>query len=133
MRQDQRFAPGQAVSAPLFARYLEETFDWLVTADPHLHRIGALDEVFGIPTERIVTAPLLAEWIGTYIVNPVLLGPDGESKQWVAEAARLVACLAAGAARVVSTDSIPHPSNAISLAPALAGQMMPHLGRGVTR
>src|SRR5690606_33871912 len=30
MRQDVRFAAGQAVSAPLFARFLEESFDWLV-------------------------------------------------------------------------------------------------------
>ena len=29
MRQDRRFAPGQAVSAPLFAKYLQESFDWL--------------------------------------------------------------------------------------------------------
>src|SRR3546814_2162433 len=27
MRQDRRFSPGQAVSAPLFARFLEESFD----------------------------------------------------------------------------------------------------------
>lgn len=38
MRQDKRFHPGEAVSAPLFARFLEQNFDWLVTADPHLHR-----------------------------------------------------------------------------------------------
>ena len=37
--------------------------------------------------------------------------------------------LAAGAARVVSTDSIPHPSNAISLALALAKHTSPHLRR----
>ena len=46
MRQDQRFAPGQAVSAPLFARFLEASFDWLVTVDPHLHRIHDLADIF---------------------------------------------------------------------------------------
>lgn len=204
MRQDRRFEPGQAVSAPLFARFLEQAFDWLVTADPHLHRIAGLDEIFSIPAERVVTAPLLAEWIGAHVADPVLLGPDGESKQWVAEVAQLTGCpyevlqkhrsgdrqvevsmpqqamldartpvilddiassgrtmieavgrlkaigaappvcvlihalfggnayddiLAAGAARVVSTDSIPHPSNAISLALALAKHTSPHLRR----
>lgn len=205
MRQDRRFEPGQAVSAPLFASFLGETFDWLVTADPHLHRIPALEEIFSIPAGRVATAPLLAEWITAHVADAVLLGPDGESKQWVAKVARLARCpyevlrkqrggdrqvalsapsaeafrsrtpvilddiastgrtmieaikhlraigcappvcmvihavfaanayediLAAGAARVVSTDSIPHPSNAIPLAPALATHMLPHLQAG---
>ena len=37
MRQDRRFAEGQAVSAPLFARFLEETFDWLVTSEMSIY------------------------------------------------------------------------------------------------
>ncbi|CAM5536243.1 ribose-phosphate pyrophosphokinase-like domain-containing protein [Rhodanobacter lindaniclasticus] len=32
MRQDTRFHRGEAVSTPLFAQFLEEAFDWLVTA-----------------------------------------------------------------------------------------------------
>lgn len=195
MRQDRRFSPGQAVSAPLFACFLEQSFDWLVTADPHLHRIHALSALFKIPAHRIETAPLLAEWIAANVTDAVLLGPDSESRQWVAQVARLAdrpfevlekhrsgdrdvmisvphgeallagtpvilddiassgrtliqaierlcaagarppVCLvihavfadnahadilAAGAARVVTTDSIPHVTNAISLAQALA-------------
>jgi ribose-phosphate pyrophosphokinase len=195
MRQDRRFAAGQAVSAPIFARFLEQSFDWLVTVDPHLHRIADLHEIFGIPAERAESAPLLAEWISRNVDDPVLLGPDGESKQWVARVAELAGCpfqvlekqrlgdrsvevsgvrdtgfegrtpvivddiassgrtlvraveqlvaletrppvcvvihavfagsayediLAAGAARVISTDTIPHSSNAIHLDAALA-------------
>ena len=195
MRQDRRFAEGQAVSAPLFAGFLEESFDWLVTADPHLHRIHALEDLFDIPVRRIETAPLLAGWIAANVPDAVLLGPDSESRQWVAEVApladrpfevlekrrsgdrsvevsiphseallagtpvilddiassgrtliqaiqRLLATgtrppicvvihavfagdahtdiLSAGAARVVTTDSIPHASNAVSLAQVLA-------------
>lgn len=92
MRQDRRFAPGQAVSAPLFAGFIEESFDWLVTADPHLHRIPSLDRVFTIPANWVVTAPLLAEWITGHVADPVLLGPDSESQQWVAEVANLAGC-----------------------------------------
>ena len=88
MRQDHRFAPGQAVSAPIFARFLQESIDWLVTADPHLHRIHSLGELFDIPTRRVETAPLLAEWIKANVPDAVLLGPDGESRQWVAEVAQ---------------------------------------------
>lgn len=89
MRQDRRFREGQAVSAPLFARFLGQSFDWLVTVDPHLHRIARLDDVFSIPATRVVAAPLLAGWIRETLPDAVLLGPDSESQQWVAEVARL--------------------------------------------
>ena len=195
MRQDRRFEAGQAVSARLFAQFLGESFDWLVTVDPHLHRIARLEEVFPIPAVRAVSAPLLANWIKTNRPDAVLLGPDSESQQWVAEVARLAGrpyevlrkvrtgdrqvevsvpdsavlrdgtpvilddiassgrtlvrtierlvaagtrapvclvihavfagsahddILAAGAARIITTDTIPHTSNAIGIASILA-------------
>lgn len=195
MRQDHRFERGQAVSAPLFAQFLGESFDWLVTVDPHLHRIARLQNVFPMPAIRAVSAPLLATWISTNLPDAVLLGPDSESQQWVAEVARLAGrpyevlrkvrtgdrqvevsvpdsavlrdgtpvilddiassgrtlvrtierlvavgtrapvclvihavfagsahddILAAGAARIITTDTIPHPSNAIGIASVLA-------------
>ena len=89
MRQDRRFEARQAVSAPLFAQFLGESFDWLVTVDPHLHRIARLQDVFPMPAIRAVSAPLLATWISTNLPDAVLLGPDSESQQWVAEVARL--------------------------------------------
>jgi len=195
MRQDKRFHSGEAVAAPLFARFLEESFDWLVTADPHLHRNPDLSSLYRIPARRVATAPLVSDWIRDNIPNPIVIGPDSESGQWVADIARRAGApyqvlskirrgdrdvevslpdlnvargrtpvivddivssgrtaietlghlerlglpaavciaihavfaadayeqlLAAGAAQVVSTDSIPHPSNAISIAPLLA-------------
>jgi ribose-phosphate pyrophosphokinase len=203
MRQDRRFAPGQAVSAPLFAACLEESFDWLVTADPHLHRVPDLAKLFAIPARRVVTAPVLAEWITQHVADPVLLGPDEESRQWVAEVSDLVGCpyevlykhrsgdrsveisiptnpvlkdgtpvllddiassgrtlvralerlieagtnppvcvvihavfagdaynaiLGTGALQIVTTDSIPHESNAIGIAPLLAQAVQSILG-----
>jgi ribose-phosphate pyrophosphokinase len=89
MRQDRRFRDGQAVSAPLFSRFLGETFDWLVTVDPHLHRIARIEDVFSIPAIRVTAAPLLARWIRKNLPEAVVLGPDSESEQWVAEVARL--------------------------------------------
>ena len=89
MRQDRRFEARQAVSAPLFAQFLGESFDWLVSVDPHLHRIARLQDVFPMPAMRAVSAPLLATWISTNLPDAVLLGPDSESQQWVAEVARL--------------------------------------------
>lgn len=195
MRQDHRFEAGQAVSAPLFAQFLGESFEWLVTVDPHLHRIARLEDVFPMPAIRAASAPLIAAWIRTHLPDAVLLGPDSESQQWVAEVARLAgrpyevlrkvrsgdrsvdvsvpesvalregapvilddiassgntmaraverllasgtdapvclaihavfgdgahdAILSAGAARVITTDTIPHPSNAIGISSVLA-------------
>ena len=195
MRQDRRFRPGQSVSATLFSDFLSESFDWLVTVDPHLHRIARLEDVFPMPAVCVVAAPLIAAWIAREVPDAILLGPDSESQQWVAEVARMAGrpyevlrkkrtgdrrvvvsvpksadlgrgtpvilddiassgrtmvraiervlaagapppvsilihavfaggayddILAAGAARVVTTDTIPHPSNVISVTEAIA-------------
>lgn len=196
MRQDARFHEGEAISAPIFARFLAESFDWIVTADPHLHRNPTLETLFPIPAQTVATAPLLATWIAENILDAVILGPDSESQQWVAEVARHIGrpyevlrkirtgdrlveigipdspaltsgtpvilddiassgrtlvrtlerlkevgaqpatCVVihavfaataeadirrAGAERIVTTDSIPHPTNAIGIAAPLAG------------
>ena len=195
MRQDMRFHRGEAVSAPLYARFLEESFDWLVTADPHLHRNPELSALYRIPAVRVAAAPVVAEWIRDNVPDAMLIGPDSESEQWVADIAKCAnlpwqvlhkersgdrdvqvslpdvasalgrtpvivddivssghtvietlghlqrlglpaaVCIAihavfaedaydqllkAGAERVVSTDSISHPSNAMSIAGLLA-------------
>ena len=52
MRQDRRFKPGEAVTSRQVAHLLSETFDWLVTVDPHLHRYGALQEIYLDPGAR---------------------------------------------------------------------------------
>ena len=83
LRQDQRFRPGEAVTSRLFARMVSGTFDWLVTIDPHLHRLAALDAAYTIPTRTLHAAPLIAEWITKNVQRPVLIGPDVESEQWV--------------------------------------------------
>lgn len=196
MRQDKRFHPGEAVSAPLFSRFLEQSVDWLVTVDPHLHRNPSLDVLFKIPAHNVAAAPAMADWLLANVPDAILIGPDSESAQWVADIAERArvpfqvltkiregdravrvslpdpiaargrtpvvvddivssghtmietlkhlaalglspaTCLvthavfaedayehliAAGAQRVVSTDTIPHPaSNAIAMAPLLA-------------
>lgn len=89
MRQDVRFAAGQAVSAPLFARFLEESFDWLVTVDPHLHRVPELGTIYHRPAVNVAAAPAVAAWIRANVRDPVLLGPDSESLQWVGRIAAL--------------------------------------------
>lgn len=82
MRQDHRFHPGQSRSAYVFSRLLSTSFDWLVTVDPHLHRIASLDEIFRIPAISISAMPAVSEFIAAHVQNPVLIGPDRESAQW---------------------------------------------------
>ncbi len=87
MRQDIRFRPGEAVTSRTYASMLSEALDWLVTVDPHLHRYGSLGEIYRLPARSIAAAPALATWLRTEVEHPVLIGPDAESAQWVAEVA----------------------------------------------
>jgi ribose-phosphate pyrophosphokinase len=89
MRQDMRFNPGEAVTSRPFARWLSAEFDWLVTVDPHLHRYASLDELYSLRSRVVEAAPALAEWIAAEVDDPVLIGPDGESEQWVSAVAAL--------------------------------------------
>jgi ribose-phosphate pyrophosphokinase len=91
MRQDKRFHAGEAVASATYARLLSSLFDWLVTVDPHLHRIGGLDMIYAIPTRAVSAAPAIARWIATHVPRPLVVGPDSESGQWVAQVARLCA------------------------------------------
>jgi ribose-phosphate pyrophosphokinase len=92
MRQDRRFQPGEAITSSVFARILSREVDWLVTVDPHLHRRSALSEIYTVPAAVLHAAPLLAEWIRADVERPLLVGPDGESVQWVAAVAEDAGC-----------------------------------------
>jgi ribose-phosphate pyrophosphokinase len=87
MRQDARFRPGEAVTSRTFARLVSATVDRLITVDPHLHRIGRLDELYDIPCVTLRAAPLIGEWIAREVAKPLIIGPDAESEQWAAEIA----------------------------------------------
>jgi ribose-phosphate pyrophosphokinase len=89
MRQDSRFKVGEGITAQYFARLVSSTVDWLVTVDPHLHRIDSLAGVYTIPTTVARAAPAIARWISTEVTRPVLVGPDAESVQWVSAVAAL--------------------------------------------
>lgn len=83
LRQDARFRPGEAVSSRYFAKLLSSCLDGIVTVDPHLHRIPKLGEIYPIPTRVVHAASAVARWIRDRIANPLVVGPDSESEQWV--------------------------------------------------
>jgi ribose-phosphate pyrophosphokinase len=87
MRQDSRFRPGEGITASYFAKLMSSVVDWLVTVDPHLHRLDSLDHVYSIPTTIARAAPAIGAYIAEHITKPVLVGPDSESVQWVSAVA----------------------------------------------
>ncbi|RQW82441.1 MAG: phosphoribosylpyrophosphate synthetase, partial [Methylococcus sp.] len=89
MRQDKAFAPGEIVSQPIIGGWLAEGFEDVITVDPHLHRISRLTEA--VPARNAIglsAAPAFVEYLrreaqGQSGLEPLLLGPDSESAQWV--------------------------------------------------
>jgi ribose-phosphate pyrophosphokinase len=88
MRQDKAFHPGEAVTASMFGELLSDWVDGLITVDPHLHRYRHLSDIYHIPTRLVHAESLIVRHIQQHIAKPVLIGPDAESKQWVATVAR---------------------------------------------
>lgn len=88
MRMDKRFNDGEAITSNIFAKFLSQQINQLVTIDPHLHRHKTLEEIYSIPCQTLTAAPEIAKWIKKNIVQPILIGPDEESEQWVKKVAQ---------------------------------------------
>ena len=88
MRQDKAFNTGECVTSTHFANLISKFADTLITIDPHLHRRSSLSEIYSIPTTVSHAAHHISAWIKYTIDKPILIGPDGESEQWVAEVAK---------------------------------------------
>lgn len=89
MRQDKAFQPGEAVTSVSYARLISDAVDWLVTVDPHLHRHPTLGAIYSVPSFAVTAAEPIAEWLRAHVPNPMLIGPDEESTQWVGRIAEL--------------------------------------------
>ncbi|HAT1722166.1 TPA: ribose-phosphate pyrophosphokinase [Legionella pneumophila] len=87
LRQDKRFHEGEGITSRYFADILSTSFDWLMTIDPHLHRYHSLDEIYSIPTFVLHATTYIAAWIKQHVPKPMIIGPDVESEQWVADIA----------------------------------------------
>jgi len=83
MRQDKRFHDGEAITSTIFASLLSPMIDAIITIDPHLHRHARLEEIYSCACTVLSAAPLMAQWIAANVPNPLIVGPDMESEQWV--------------------------------------------------
>lgn len=89
MRQDIAFSPGEVVSQTIVGSFLADLFDNVITVDPHLHRIDRLEQA--VPATNAITlsaTALMAKFLRERLDNPIILGPDIESEQWVRAVAR---------------------------------------------
>lgn len=83
LRQDIAFNTGESVSAQHFGWLVSSVFDWVVTVDPHLHRLSSLSDVLTVPSAAVSSAGPVADWIRANVDAPLLVGPDMESHQWL--------------------------------------------------
>lgn len=89
MRQDKAFHPGEAVSQQIVGGLLAGLYEMLVTVDPHLHRVHRLEDA--VPCRKAIAlsaTEAMSSYLDGKLDNPLLLGPDEESRQWVAAIAR---------------------------------------------
>lgn len=99
MRQDIAFHPGEAVSQRIIGKLLAQTFDAVITVDAHLHRIDQLSQAIPLPHAINLSATrAMGEFIAGECPDALLLGPDGESRQWVAAVAKAAGGLDFGVA-----------------------------------
>jgi ribose-phosphate pyrophosphokinase len=129
MRQDKRFNDGEGVSSHYFARLVSQHMDWLLTVDPHLHRIHQLDEVYSIPARSLTAVQPIADWIRENISRPLVIGPDSESEQWAARVAEAADCPweVLQKQRFGDRDvqvSLPHVENYLDRTPVLVDDMI---------
>jgi ribose-phosphate pyrophosphokinase len=87
MRQDKQFHPGEGITSRYFASLISGFAETITTVDPHLHRFSSLSEIYSVPATVVRAANHISDWIKNNISDPVLIGPDSESEQWVCEVA----------------------------------------------
>lgn len=90
MRQDKQFHSGESITSQYFAKVISNYFDGLLTIDPHLHRWHSLSDIYSIPAKALHATDSISQWIKKNVPNPILIGPDAESSQWVSEIAQKI-------------------------------------------
>ncbi len=88
MRQDKAFHKGEVISQQVIGKLIASYFDKVLTVDAHLHRVHKLSDAIPVPEAiNITVTDAMAHFIARHIEQPYLLGPDGESEQWVSDIA----------------------------------------------
>ncbi|MBN2518791.1 MAG: ribose-phosphate diphosphokinase [Candidatus Altiarchaeota archaeon] len=93
-RQDEEFTKGEAVAFLSVAKLLETYCDKIITVDTHLHRFHRISQVFSKAVNVSAMEELAQYAKKRYknLKNPLIIGPDGESKQWAKQIAGIMEC-----------------------------------------
>jgi ribose-phosphate pyrophosphokinase len=106
MRQDRIFHAGEPLSQQVIGAILAQTFDRVITIEPHLHRTKSIQAV--IPSRSVSKAlsatPVIADWMRKLGRDAVIVGPDEESLTWIAELGRLTGLQTAVGTKRRSSD-----------------------------
>lgn len=129
MRQDKRFNEGEGISSHYYARLISTHLDWLLTVDPHLHRIHSLSDVYSIPALSLTATAPIADWVRENVERPLIIGPDSESEQWAARVAELAGapCEVLEKQRLGDRQvkiSLPHVDQYLEYTPVLVDDMI---------
>ncbi len=129
MRQDAVFNEGEGITSVHFAKLISSCCDWLVTVDPHLHRHHALSDIYSIASRVVHAAPEISKWVSEHVKRPIIIGPDSESEQWVAEVARAANCPYTVLQKIRSGDrmvevSIPDTTAWVGMTPVLVDDIV---------
>lgn len=89
MRQDKAFRSGEAVTSRIFASIISDRLDWLVTIDAHLHRHRDLGGIYSVPVVNASAVEAIGSWVRSEVEQPLIIGPDEESRQWVERIAKV--------------------------------------------
>jgi ribose-phosphate pyrophosphokinase len=90
MRQDAAFHQGEAISQKVIGQLLAGCVDRVITVDAHLHRTRNIRDIFtGIEADNLSAIPVVAATLleGGFDPATVVVGPDEESRVWVADLA----------------------------------------------
>ena len=84
------FNPGEVVSQRIVGPFLASLFDAVITVDPHLHRVGHLEEAVPVPQAVVLSGAAAGPRIaGHQLDRPWPIGPDEESAQWICAGAQV--------------------------------------------
>ncbi|MCE5214088.1 MAG: ribose-phosphate diphosphokinase [Methanobacterium sp.] len=89
-RQEKRFKNGEAISAAVIAELLETTGATEIFSI-NLHEDGLCD-MFNIPTYNLSAMPLIADYIGEILEDPLIVAPDKGALSFADEIATILGC-----------------------------------------
>jgi ribose-phosphate pyrophosphokinase len=81
-RKDKRFKEGECINIKVMSKIFN-IFDKIYVVEPHLHRIKKIKKILSNGKKIDITDEISRYIKSIKIKNPLLIGPDIESEQWI--------------------------------------------------